>query len=34
VHDSFVMTESTPAMEYIDDAFDSPALRPADPALR
>jgi glutathione S-transferase/GST-like protein len=34
VHDGFVMTESTPAMEYIDDAFDGPALRPADPALR
>ncbi len=32
VHDGFVMTESTPAMEYIDDAFDGPSLRPADPA--
>lgn len=31
VHDGFVMTESTPAMEYIDDAFDGPPLRPADP---
>jgi glutathione S-transferase/GST-like protein len=34
VHDGFVMTESTPAMEYIDDAFDGPALRPADPYWR
>ncbi len=34
VHDGFVMTESTPAMEYIDDAFDGPALRPADPYRR
>jgi glutathione S-transferase/GST-like protein len=34
VHDDFVMTESTPIMEYIDDAFDGPALRPADPWWR
>ena len=34
VHDGFVMTESTPAMEYIDDAFDGPPLRPADPCTR
>ncbi len=34
VHDGFVMTESTPAMEYIDDAFEGPPLRPADPCLR
>jgi glutathione S-transferase/GST-like protein len=34
VHDGFVMTESTPIMEYIDDAFDGPALRPADPFWR
>ena len=34
VHDGFTMTESTPAMEYIDDAFDGPALRPADPYWR
>jgi glutathione S-transferase/GST-like protein len=34
VHDGFVMTESTPIMEYIDDAFDGPALRPADPYWR
>ena len=34
VHDGFVMTESTPAMEYIDDAFDGPPLRPADPVQR
>ena len=32
VHDGFVMTESTPAMEYIDDAFAGPSLRPADPS--
>ena len=34
VHDGFVMTESTPIMEYVDDAFDGPALRPADPWCR
>jgi glutathione S-transferase/GST-like protein len=34
VHDGFVMTESTPIMEYVDDAFDGPALRPADPYWR
>lgn len=34
VHDGFVMTESTPAMEYIDDAFEGPSLRPATPAAR
>lgn len=34
VHDGLVLTQSTPAMEYIDDAFDGPPLRPADPALR
>ena len=34
IHDGFVMTESTPIMEYIDDAFDGPALRPADPWWR
>lgn len=34
VHDGLVLTESTPMMEYIDDAFDGPPLRPADPALR
>jgi glutathione S-transferase/GST-like protein len=34
VHDGFVMTESTPGMEYIDDAFDGPPLRPADPYWR
>jgi glutathione S-transferase/GST-like protein len=34
IHDGFVMTESTPAMEYIDDAFDGPALRPDDPWAR
>lgn len=34
VHDGFVMTESTPAMEYIDGAFEGPALRPDDPYRR
>lgn len=34
VHDGLTLTESTPMMEYIDDAFDGPPLRPADPALR
>lgn len=31
VHDGLVMTESTPALEYIDEVFDGPALRPRDP---
>ena len=34
VHDGFTMTESTPAMEYIDEAFDGPPLRPEDPFHR
>jgi glutathione S-transferase/GST-like protein len=34
VHDGFTMTESTPAMEYIDEAFDGPELRPRDPYHR
>jgi GST-like protein len=34
VHNGFVMTESTPANEYIDDVFDGPSLRPADPYWR
>jgi len=34
VHDGFTMTESTPAMEYIDEAFPGPPLRPADPFRR
>jgi glutathione S-transferase/GST-like protein len=34
VHDGFVMTESTPIMEYIDDVFDGPRLRPAAPYWR
>jgi GST-like protein len=33
VHDGVVFTESTPAMEYIDEAFEGPALRPRDPYL-
>lgn len=34
VHDGFIMTESTPAMEYIDEAFAGPPLRPASPFYR
>ena len=34
VHDGFTMTESTPAMEYIDQAFAGPPLRPRDPFRR
>jgi glutathione S-transferase/GST-like protein len=34
VHDGLTMTESTPAMEYIDEAFPGPALRPRDPFRR
>jgi GST-like protein len=34
VHDGLKLTESTPAMEYIDDAFADPPLRPGDPTLR
>ena len=34
VHDGFVLTESTAIMEYVDEAFSGPALRPADPAER
>jgi glutathione S-transferase/GST-like protein len=34
VHDGFTMTESTPAMEYIDEAFAGPPLRPSDPFRR
>ncbi len=30
VHDGVVITESTPIMANIDDAFEGPALRPAD----
>jgi GSH-dependent disulfide-bond oxidoreductase len=29
VHDGRVLTESTPTMEYIDETFDGPPLRPA-----
>ena len=34
VHDGFTMTESTPAMEYIDETFAGPPLRPEDPYHR
>lgn len=34
IHDGCTMTESTPAMEYIDEAFDGPPLRPDDPFRR
>jgi GST-like protein len=30
VHGELVLTESTPMMEYIDEAFDGPPLRPVD----
>ncbi|MEO6153482.1 MAG: glutathione S-transferase family protein [Croceibacterium sp.] len=31
VHDGTILTESTVICEYLDSAFDGPALRPADP---
>jgi glutathione S-transferase len=31
VHDGRVITESTPMLEYIDEAFEGPPLRPSDP---
>ncbi len=34
VHDDKVLTESTPIMEYVDEAFDGPPLRPSDPLER
>ena len=34
VHGSRVLTESTPMMEYIDDEFPGPPLKPRDPAAR
>jgi GSH-dependent disulfide-bond oxidoreductase len=34
VHDGRVLTESTPIIEYIDETFDGPALRPTDPVAR
>ncbi len=34
VHGSRVLTESTPMMEYIDDAFPGPPLKPRDPKAR
>jgi GST-like protein len=34
VHDGRVLTESTPMMEYIDEQFAGPPLRPADPRAR
>jgi GSH-dependent disulfide-bond oxidoreductase len=34
VHDGRVLTESTPMMEYVDDAFAGPPLKPADPKAR
>ncbi len=34
VHDNLVLTESTPIMEYVDDAFDGPPLKPTDPVER
>lgn len=34
VHDGRVLTESTPIMEYIDETFAGPVLRPTDPGER
>lgn len=34
VHEGRVLTESTPIIEYIDETFDGPALKPADPVAR
>lgn len=34
VHGELALTESTAIMEYVDEAFDGPALRPADPVER
>lgn len=34
VHDGAILTESTIICEYIDEAFDGPALKPADPLGR
>jgi GSH-dependent disulfide-bond oxidoreductase len=34
VHDGKILTESTPMMEYIDEAFDGPPLRPSSPKER
>jgi len=34
VHDGVMMNESTAIMEYVDAAFDGPALRPIDPEER
>jgi len=31
VHDGRVLTESSPMLEYIDEVFDGPPLRPSDP---
>jgi len=31
IHDDLVLTESTVIMEYVDDAFEGPPLRPSDP---
>ncbi len=34
IHDGHVLTESSPALEYLDAALEGPALRPRDPHLR
>jgi glutathione S-transferase/GST-like protein len=34
VHGDRVLTESTPMMEYVDDAFDGPPLKPTNPKER
>jgi glutathione S-transferase/GST-like protein len=34
IHDGFAMFESTPMMEYVDQAFEGPRLTPEDPPLQ
>jgi GSH-dependent disulfide-bond oxidoreductase len=34
VHEGRVLTESTPMMEYVDEAFEGPPLKPASPQAR
>jgi len=34
VHDDLMLTESTAIMEYVDEAFDGPKLKPDDPVER
>ena len=34
IHDGLVLTESSPALEYLDQVLEGPPLRPSDPYLR